>query len=440
MDSQAALAMLDGLLGLLGSTGFDRFMQAANPVTDLGNLFFFYEIKEFVNYRIDRFMEGLLGRTMSLAGAVALSLMTVWILFKGFRILSGKSQESMMALVMDSLRAALIVAAATTMAAGGSSIVKVMSDDMMNAIYHTVTGHPTDNPYTAIDKSLGYMQLAMLSIDALQVSGDETIAAAKSRAQLFTGVGIAGPALVGGTLLMLNRIAMALFVGLGPIFILCLLFDATKALFNKWLLFGIGTMFSLGVLSVMVSLSLDVVLAVAASFWVGSFLGTNTEGISSMALQQGGLGLVMTMLIVTVPPMAASFFQGTLGQISTVNMFGGGGAATQTRQTTVPQAPIHAGNPVPQAPRNAETEAARGSNAPPNASQGMNNPMLGPRPSGSDAARKDVVKGSDSSEHGSAQPQSQSQSAPLLGRNSPIAADSGRQSGQNQSADRTGDG
>ncbi|NOT87398.1 MAG: type IV secretion system protein [Lysobacter sp.] len=276
--------------------------------------------------------------------------MTLWILFKGFRILSGKSQESMMALVMDSLRAALIVAAATTMAAGGSSIVKVMSDDMMNAIYHTVTGNPTDNPYGAIDKSLGYMQLAMLSIDALQVSGDETIAAAKSRAQLFTGVGIAGPALVGGTLLMLNRIAMALFVGLGPIFILCLLFDGTKALFNKWLLFGIGTMFSLGVLSVMVSLALDVVLAVAASFWVGNFLGTNTEGISSMALQQGGLGLVMTMLIVTVPPMAASFFQGTLGNFSYHSAFGGSSStrhqqmhSQQSSQTSHHAAPSNPG-------------------------------------------------------------------------------------------------
>lgn len=329
MDSSAPASIVDGMQLLAAFLGLHwpthGALAAGGGLGDVGNLFFFYEIKEFVNYRIDRFLEGLLGRTMSLAGAVALSVMTLWVIFKGLRILSGKSQESMMALVMDSLRTALIFAAATTVAAGGSSIVKVMADNMTDAIYHTVTGHSTDNPYAAIDKSLGYMQLAMLSIDALDVSGDETIAAAKSRAQLFTGVGIAGPALVGGTLLMLNRIAMALFIGLGPIFILCLLFDSTKALFNRWLLFGIGTMFSLGVLSVMVSLALDVVLAVSASFWVGSFLGTNTEGISSRALQQGGLGLVMTMLIVTVPPMAANFFQGTLGQFTASNAFLMGG-------------------------------------------------------------------------------------------------------------------
>lgn len=320
MDSQTMRMVLEAAFGAEGAWAGMRPM--ASTIADLGNLFFFYEIKEFVNYRIDRFMEGFIGRTMSLAGAVALTLMTLWITFKGIRILTGKSQESMMALVMDSLRATLIVAAATTVAAGGSSVVTTMADGMTDVIYQTVTGEREDDPYSAIDKSLGYMQLAMLSIDALQINGDATVAAAKTRAQVFTGVGIAGPALVGGTLLMLNRIAIALFVGLGPIFILCLLFDATKQLFSKWLLFGIGTMFSLGVLSVMVSLALDVVLAVAASFWVGNFLGTRTEGISSMALQQGGLGVVMTMLIVTVPPMAASFFQGTLGSYSLSSAFG----------------------------------------------------------------------------------------------------------------------
>ncbi|MFA1733554.1 type IV secretion system protein, partial [Xanthomonas campestris] len=33
----------------------------------------------------------------------------------------------------------------------------------------------------------------------------------------------------------------------GLFFISCLLFDRTKQLFQKWLLYGIGTMFSMGV-------------------------------------------------------------------------------------------------------------------------------------------------------------------------------------------------
>lgn len=40
-----------------------------------------------------------------------------------------------------------------------------------------------------------------------------------------------------------------------------------------------------------------------------------------MAMQQGGLGLILTVLIVTAPPMAASFFSGVLGQFSAYNQF-----------------------------------------------------------------------------------------------------------------------
>ncbi len=306
--------------------------DAQAALSDAGNLFFFYEIKEFVNDRIDSFSTGLLNRSMSRVGAVALSLITIWIFFKGLRIMSGKSQDSMMDLVMSSARVAIIFAVATGVAAGGTPMVKAMTDGMTKEIYAAVTGRENEDPYRAIDESLGYMQLAMLSIDALDANGDEAIDAAKTRAQFFTGVGIAGPSLVGGSLLLLNRIAMALFVGLGPLFIMCLLFDQTKHLFSKWLLFGIGTLFSLAVLSVMVSLALDIVGAVALTFWVGKFLGTNTEGISSMALQQGGLGLIMTLLMVTVPPMAASFFQGTLGTFTQYSAFGGASSTPPQQQ------------------------------------------------------------------------------------------------------------
>jgi hypothetical protein len=45
-----------------------------------------------------------------------------------------------------------------------------------------------------------------------------------------------------------------------------------------------------------------------------------------MALQQGGLGLVLTTLIVSAPPMAAAFFQGTLGSFMSYSAFGSIGA------------------------------------------------------------------------------------------------------------------
>ena len=48
-------------------------------------------------------------------------------------------------------------------------------------------------------------------------------------------LGSAGVLAVGGAILLLNKIAMGQFVGLGPLFVLCLILDYTKPLFQSWL-------------------------------------------------------------------------------------------------------------------------------------------------------------------------------------------------------------
>jgi type IV secretion system protein VirB6 len=317
--------ILDIAASALDSSGIlQQIQNMMSALSAASNLFFFSSINEFLNEAIQKFANGLLGRTMAWVGSVALVLMTIWIMIQGFRIVTGQSRDSMAALVMNSLKATLIVGLATAWGAGaGNSIFQWMGDGLQRNINEVVTGSTTD-AYENIDRSLGYMQLAFTSIDSLQ-DGDSSIANdQKNRAMWFTGVGTGGPAITAGVMLLLNKIALALFTGLGPLFILSLLFEQTKQLFGKWLYYGIGTMFSLAVLSVMVGIALDVVTAVAASFWIGSFIGADNEGINSMAMQQGGLGLVLTMLIISAPPMAANFFQGTMGQFYASSWFGGG--------------------------------------------------------------------------------------------------------------------
>ncbi|MEO8001699.1 MAG: type IV secretion system protein [Arenimonas sp.] len=315
------IEMITGLFGSHG--GLDAIRSMTSVLSDASNLIFFQQINSFLNEEIAKFGASLLTRTMIWVSSVALTLLTIWIMIQGYRIITGQSRDSMMALVTNSLRASLIVAFATGFAIGGSSIFEILSNDVPQNINQVVTGSEED-AYKNIDRSLGYMQLAFSSIDALQSGGDPMVGDAKSRAIWFTGVGTGGPAITAGVMLLLNKIALALFTGLGPLFILCLLFDQTKQLFGRWLFYGLGTMFSLAVLSVMVGLALDVVVAVAKAFWVGKLLGGSSEGVNSMSMQQGGLGLILTMLIISAPPMAAAFFQGTLGNFTAFSQFGGG--------------------------------------------------------------------------------------------------------------------
>ncbi|MBB2757110.1 UNVERIFIED_ORG: type IV secretion system protein VirB6 [Xanthomonas campestris] len=291
-------------------------------LSSLGNYAFFSLINDFLRDEIDIFQWTLLQRTSALIGIVSLTVLTLWVMFQGYRIVTGQSREAAMGLVVTALRASLIIGLATSMAEGSSKLYWTLTDGVSQSITQVVTGD-SESPYDAIDKNLGLMQIAMMSIDQIQTAGNQQRDDEKTRARWFTGVGMAGPGVVGGSLLLLNKIGMALFVGFGPLFIMCLLFQATKSLFSKWLLYGLGMVFSLSVLSFTVSLATKVIGAVAVAFLAKyAFPGNSGEGISSMALQQGGLGLVMTTLIVTAPPMAAAFFQGTLGQFTAYSALG----------------------------------------------------------------------------------------------------------------------
>jgi len=337
----------DGLLHLL--------QNVARVQSSIGDFVFFRLILDYLEKRISDFGVALLGNMMTWVGGIALTLMTLWVLVQGFRIVTGRSRESMMALVTDMARAALIVSIATSMAMFGTKVHDFLANDVKNEISQVVTDSDK-KPEDQIDDALAWMQVAMSSIDAINVAGDPVLAGDKNRAMMLIALGTGGPAVTAGSMLLLYQIALALFIGLGPLFILCLLFDQTKALFQKWLFYGIGTMFSLAVLAAMVSIALDMVIRVAGAFWatalVDTFLmnGSMSDGMTSQAMQQGGMGLILTTLILTAPPMAAFFFQGTLGSFMAYSQIGGGAASVPSADGRPP------GSYTPASPSNPGSE------------------------------------------------------------------------------------
>lgn len=316
---------------LKGSIG--NWLDWLNPhVQSVGDFIFFRLILAYLRNEIQKFGVGMMTNAMQWVGGIALTLMTLWILVQGYRIATGLSREPMMALVTNSLRAAFIVGVATSMAAFGTNLHTFFTEDVNKEIHWVVTGKDTKIE-DQIDDSLAWMQVALTSIDMIDVVKDPTLDDDKNRAMWFIGMGTGGPAIVSGTMLLLYEIAMAMFVGFGPIFILCLLFEQTKQLFTKWLYYGIGTLFSMAVLSAMVSISLEMVTRVSAAFWTTALAGKLmggldfSDGMTSQAMQQGGMGLILTTLIISAPPMAAMFFQGLLGTPSAYNAMGGAGSA-----------------------------------------------------------------------------------------------------------------
>jgi type IV secretion system protein VirB6 len=295
---------------------------------NLADYLYYQLIYDYLNDEIKLFAMGLMRHLMSWASALALTLVTLWILIQGFRIATGRSRDSLLVTVIDMGRITVIVAAATTMAVVGTDLRTFLTEDLDREVHYLFTGNADQSTSQAIDKNLAYTQLALSTINAVQVvPGDIEMQSAKDRSAWIATFGTASPPMAAGAMLLLYQFAMALFIGLGPLFILCLIFPQTKDLFKRWLMYGIGTTFSMALLSVVVSMVLKLTAKVSAALWgakiINAILGNSTEGLTSVAMQQGGIGLLLTVLIVSVPPMAAMFFQGTLGSFLSYSAFGG---------------------------------------------------------------------------------------------------------------------
>lgn len=303
-------------------------------MADIESFIYFALIYNHLAKKIHAFGFGMMKQSMTFATGIALTLVTLWIFVHAYRMMSGQVRVSAMHSVSNMARITVVIAAASSMTVANTDIHDWLTKGLDKEIHGLVTGNPDSTTSSTIDKNLAYMQIAMSVISQVQITdGDYEMRTAKERAMLGAAIGTAGPPMVAGAMLILYQFAMAIFIGLGPLFILCLIFDSTKDLFRRWLLYGIGTLFSMALLSVVTSIALGIIKSVAIEMWfskiANALLSDSIEGLSHLALQQGGIGLLLTILIVSVPPMAANFFQGTLGSFMSHSAFGQGAGGMQ---------------------------------------------------------------------------------------------------------------
>ncbi|USI99334.1 type IV secretion system protein [Xanthomonas prunicola] len=304
---------------------FQGGMNWLQPLADanLGDFVFFKLVNDYFNSEIQEFGMDLMGRAMRWVSAIALTVTTLWILILGYRIATGQSRESAMATMIKAGKVALIISFASALGANGAMLHQSMTQNLDKEIHTLFTGKE-GTAADAIDENLAYTQIALATLDAVRVESTEPeMLEKKGRAVMLAGFGTASPPMAAGAMLLLFKFTMAFLIGIGPIFILALIFDQTKDLFKKWLFYIIGTLFSMAMLSVVTSMVLKFTAKVAAAYWAVKFIPFgNAEGLSSQALQQGGIGLIMTMLIVTVPTIAAALWQGNMGTFMAYSAFG----------------------------------------------------------------------------------------------------------------------
>ncbi|KLE34661.1 type IV secretion system protein [Aurantiacibacter luteus] len=203
------------------------------------------------------FANGALGTTLTLA-------LTIFVAFVGFGMLTGRTRIGLASLTPKMMTVALVVTFATSWVAFQAVFwnFAVLTPDF---IASAVMG--TDGSAATIfaDK----LDVVMLSL--MQASGGDAMDANTS---VFSPPGLLWS---GGTMLLLGtvgvlattKIALAILMGLGPLFILAALFKPTRGLFTGWLkgvvLMALAPLFAVLGGSLMLELSIPVLASLGST-------------------------------------------------------------------------------------------------------------------------------------------------------------------------------
>lgn len=184
----------------------------------------------FIDERLHVFLGDRLSSVIAVVEGPLRVALVLYVLLYGYAILRGAISEPVMDFAIRSIKLALLYALATT-AAYSNFVTQPLFVDLPSALTQAISGSGAPNVGAAFDQFLAYA--GYLS---------ETIAREGSAFDLAPYI-VAAAVLVIGALacalgfgiVMVAKLALALLVTLGPIFIAAALFDATRRYFFGWL-------------------------------------------------------------------------------------------------------------------------------------------------------------------------------------------------------------
>ena len=300
------------------------------------NLGFFILIKTYVEILIMKFGDRGLSALSTVLIPSLMSMVTVWLMYEGYRILNGQIREPLNMFLWRGAKMVVIITVASWIMNNPTGLRDWISEHIKNPIASVIVGGEYASPEAMVDSSLLLMHLIMGAFGSLQAATSNDNGSAFSNFIMASGVAQGAPAVVAGALLLLNEIALSLAILTAPAFILCLLYDPTKQYFQGWLKFFLGSLLTMAVLSVMVTIGLKVMLVYATKvlgeYGVGAAVAGSASqdrpGIAQITIMQGGLGLMMSTLMITAPLLVGNLIGSSLG-FNAYSPFGNGDARSK---------------------------------------------------------------------------------------------------------------
>jgi type IV secretion system protein VirB6 len=225
-----------------------------------GNFQIFEPAYSFIDGKLDAFLNERATSVVAVVSGPLRAALVLYVLLYGFAILRGAISEPMMDFAVRSLKLAFIYMLATTVAYS-TYVTTPLFHTLPDSLTQAISGAGTPDVGTAFDQF--YARAAYLA-DKLSKSGKVIDPAPWIMAGLVYVVGAIAAAL-GFGVVMIAKVALALLVALGPIFVACALFDASRRFFFGWLAQAVNYV----VLFALIITVFQLILSLLAQQWSG---------------------------------------------------------------------------------------------------------------------------------------------------------------------------
>ena len=257
--------------------------------TDIGNNF---------ESAIGSFVSGTASNVIDLIAPWVLISVTIYFLITGYMVMSSRISEPLSDVLIKGSKIALISMAA--LSAGGfmsyaAGSITGLEKDLLSA----VGGKDATSIYALLDNS--YEKGWDATAQAFKKATDLNFLTAAGEIFMLLIIGLIGMVglvvmtSIAAGIILLSKMAIVVALGLGPLFVCCLMFPATAGWFDSWLKTCLTYVLTAVIVASFLVIFVNVYLKVVEHLTTLFATGGDTEGATS-----GALAYAMTILLVTV--------------------------------------------------------------------------------------------------------------------------------------------
>lgn len=214
----------------------------------------------FIDGKLDTFLNERASSVIAVVSGPLRAALVLYVLLYGFAILRGAISEPIMDFAIRSLKLAFIYMLATTVAYS-TYVTTPLFHTLPDSLTQAISGSGAPDVGAAFDQ---FFSRAAYLGQKIGQTGKVIDPAPWIMAALVYVVGAIAAAL-GFGVVMVAKVALALLVALGPIFVACALFDASRRFFFGWLAQAVNYI----VLFALIITVFQLILSLLAQQWSG---------------------------------------------------------------------------------------------------------------------------------------------------------------------------